>query len=101
MGVASWYDSAFSGLVARLAKIGSQTCLGMMLTLARVLVKNGAYGSFSVNRITLSERFSSLSMIVTNGLYIGTLSPAGRVNESITASPVRGRPPWNFIPLRK
>src|SRR5713226_4851670 len=72
----------------------------MMLTLARVLVRNGAYGSFSVKRITVSDRFSSLSMMVTNGLYIGTLSPAGAVNEKITSSAVTGRPSWNFMPLR-
>src|SRR5206468_7227199 len=74
-------------------------CLGMIFTFARLLVRNGAYGSFRVKRITVSERFSILSMMLTNGLYIGTSSPNGAVNEKMTSSAVTGLPSCHFISL--
>src|SRR2546430_981922 len=76
-------------------------CLGIRLTLARLLVRNGAYGSLRVKRTTVSERFSILSMMLTNGLYIGTSSPIGAVNEKMTSSGGGGRPSSPFIPRRR
>src|SRR5207245_5597438 len=90
IGTCSWYVSAFSGFFARSASTGSQMCLGIRLTLARLLVRNGAYGSLRVKRTTVSERFSILSMMLTNGLYIGTSPPHGPVHGNIPHSRLRG-----------
>ena len=71
MGVFSWYFSAFSGLVSRSSRIGSQMCLGIRLILASEAVSNGTYGSLRVKRTVNSPVFVSVSMRETKGLYIG------------------------------
>src|SRR3989454_7975053 len=101
IGTCSWYVSAFSGFVARSASTGSQMCLGMRLTLERLLVRNGEYGALRTNRITAPDLFSILLTTLTNGLYIGTLSPIGAVNEKMTSSAVTGCPSCHFIPRRR
>jgi hypothetical protein len=46
----------------------------------------------------MSPTFSISAMSVTNGLYIGALSPAGAWNEKITSSIVTGLPSCHFMP---
>ena len=47
-----------------------------------------------------SPVFSIAAISVTNGLYIGALSPAGAVKEKITSSIVTGLPSCHFMPAR-
>jgi hypothetical protein len=72
----------------------------MRLILESEAVRKVVLACFSVKRSVCSPVFSIEAMSVTNGLYIGALSPAGAWKEKMTSSRVTGWPSCHFMPVR-
>ena len=70
------------------------------MILLSVAVKNVAFTCLSLKRRVMSPVFSIDAMSLTNGLYIGALSPAGALKEKITSSIVTGLPSCQLMPAR-